>query len=205
MSATKTVAKLDLVKENAAEYAAPKTPALVTVKPAKYLAVTGKGDPKGDGFQGAIGALYAVAFTMKMARKQAGRDYGVAKLEALFWIEPAGREFMKTPRGEWRWTVLIRTPDFIGSRDVASTIAALEAKGKPRVGEVELLTLKESRCVQMLHVGPYEEEAATIAAMKAFAESNDLAIRGRHHEIYLSDPRRVAPSKLRTILRLPVG
>ena len=198
-------AKLDLVKENAAEYATPKTPALVAVKPAKYLAVTGKGDPKGDAFQGAIGALYAVAFTMKMAQKKAGRDYGVAKLEALWWVEPSGREFMKTPRSDWRWTILIRTPDFIGARDVASTVKALAAKGKPRVGEVELITLKEGRCVQMLHIGPYEQEAATIAAMKAFAESNALAIRGRHHEIYLSDPRRVAPSKLKTILRLPVG
>ena len=100
---------------------------------------------------------------------------------------------------------MIRTPDFIGTKELQAAISKLRDKGKPaEVSSVALETLKEGSCVQVLHVGPYDGEAATIAQMKNLAAAEGLSFHGLHHEIYLSDPRRVAPAKLRTILRHPV-
>lgn len=192
----KAIERLDLYKKHRADYVAPKKPALVTIPPAKYLAIAGKGKPGADGFQNDIGALYAVAFTIKMASKFAGRDYGVSKLEGLWWGQ----------RGdEWRWKLLIRTPDFIGEKERAQALETLRAKGKPSdVSKVRLEDLEEGQCVQVLYIGPYDAEAGTIAAMEQFAAGQGLRFHGLHHEIYLSDPRRVAPERLRTILRHPV-
>jgi len=106
---------------------------------------------------------------------------------------------------QWQWRLLIRTPEFITAADLRQARQTLLAKGKgPEVSEVELDTLEEGPCVQMLHVGPYDAEAAAIDAMKQFAADGGLEFRGHHHEIYLSDPRRVPPERLRTILRMPV-
>jgi len=191
-------AKLDLYKKHASEYAAPRTPKLVTIAPARYLTIAGKGEPGGEVFQQRLGALYNMAFTIKMARKFAGRDYAVCKLEGLWW---GGA---KNPK-HWSWKLLIRTPDFIAEAECRETADQLAAKGKdPAVREVLLETLEEGPSVQMLHVGPYTEEAGTIASMESFAREKGLELHGRHHEIYLSDPRRVAPARLRTILRHPV-
>ena len=195
--------KLDLFRKHKAEYVTPKKPVLLTVGPAKYLAVQGKGEPAGAAFQIAIGALYAVAFTIKMTRKFAGKaDYKVAWLEGLWWGPNKAKPFaVKSPR-DWRWKLLIRTPTFVSPRDLARAQRSLLEKGKaPEVRKVKLETIREGRCVQMLHVGPYEAEPATLEAMHEFARSAGLEFRGVHHEIYLSDPRRVPPGKLRTILR----
>ncbi len=109
------------------------------------------------------------------------------------------------PKEKWNWQLLIRTPDFIGRKQLADAVRLLLDKGKPaEVREVELCKLKEGLCVQMLHVGPYEEEERTVRQMLAHASEDSLVFAGKHHEIYLSDPRRVPPEKLRTILRLPV-
>jgi hypothetical protein len=199
-------AKLDLLKKYRAEYVAPKAPVLVTMGPAKYLAVEGRGAPAGAAFRIAVGALYAVAFTVKMTRKFAGKgDYKVAWLEGLWWGPDKRSPLSVRSPKDWRWKLLIRTPTFVTARDLARAQKELLAKGKVReIGQVELETIREGRCVQMLHVGPYDKEPATMEAMLAFAESKGHAFRGVHHEIYLSDPRRTAPSKLRTILRHPV-
>jgi hypothetical protein len=186
------MAKVDLYREHKTEYVAPKTPVFVEVGPAQYLTIDGTGEPGGTEFIAAIGALYNVAFTVKMASKKGGRDYAVAKLEC-FWSGP--RE----------WTLAIRTPDFIGASDLREAIAALKAKGKPAdVGQVGLKNEKEGHVVQMLHVGPYSKIRETVARISAFAEENGSRFRGELHEIYLSDPRRVAPDRLRTVLRHPV-
>jgi hypothetical protein len=200
MPKTAQAEKIDLYKLHKAEYVGPKEPVLVQVGPAKYLTAEGVGAPGGEKFQQAVGALYQVAYTTKMAKKFAGQDYKVCQLEGLWW----GIELMETP-DKWPWKLLIRVPDFISARDLKETAARLKEKGKgePAV-EVRLDTLKEGRCVQVLHTGPYANEPATVARMKALAESKGLAFVGPHHEIYLSDPRRVAPEKLRTILRMPV-
>lgn len=199
-------AKLDLLKRYRAEYVAPKAPVLVTIGPAKYLAFEGRGAPAGADFQTGVGALYAVAFTVKMTRKSAGKgDYKVAWLEGLWWGPDARSPLSVRSPKDWRWKVLIRTPTFVTTRDLARAQRDLLAKGKVReVAKVKLEAIREGRCVQMLHVGPYDKEPATLEAMRAVAESQGYAFRGVHHEIYLSDPRRTAPSKLRTILRHPV-
>jgi hypothetical protein len=202
----KQPAKLDLYKEHKAEYVAPKQPVLVGVKPAKYLAVAGKGKPGSPEFQADIGALYGAAFTIKMTRKFAGQDYRVCHLEGIYWSSETTSDISKFPVESLNWTLLIRVPDFIKQADLTAARKLLEARGKGAAADkVELQALKEGTCVQMLHVGPYDRECDTIRRMMEFATENSLALTGRHHEIYLSDPRRVAPTKLRTILRHPVS
>jgi hypothetical protein len=197
--------KYNVYKEHQADYITPKAPTLVETKPARYLAIASRGDPKGKLFPAKMGALYNVTFTVKMAQKFAGRDYSVSKLEGLWWPDAKYRAFMDAPPDTWNWKLMIRVPEFITAKEVDGAIAKLQKKGKPaEVAEVRLETLDEGRCVQMLHVGPYDAEAKTIAAMTAFAQAKGLAYHGLHHEIYLSDPRRVAPARLRTILRHPV-
>ncbi len=200
----KKAEKVDLYREFSKEYAATRNPALVKVGPATYLSIAGKGAPGGDAFSEAIGALYGIAFTVKMTRKFAGKgDYTVSKLEGLWPDFTSGKAI--PDKNQWNWQMMIRTPKFVTQKDVAQAIAVLQKRGKgAEVQRVRLESLKEGLCVQALHVGPYENECATIAAMKSFAEGEGLKLHGAHHEIYLSDPRRVAPAKLKTILRLPV-
>ncbi len=199
-----TTDKVDLYKGNKKEYAATPKPAVVEIGPAVYLSISGRGAPGGNAFSDAIGALYGVAFTVKMTRKFAGkRDYAVCKLEALW---PNLNWDDTTPdREQWVWQLMIRTPKFVAAKDISQAIKTLMKRGKGAdVQQVELRSLSEGLCVQALHVGPYEDEGKTMATMRAFAERQGLRIAGTHHEIYLSDPRRVAASKLKTILRGPV-
>jgi hypothetical protein len=198
------MAKLDLYKINKADYAAPHKPVLLRIGKANYLGIAGRGAPGGEAFEQAIEALYSVAFTVKMASKFAGRDYGVSKLEGLWWVDSGG-SFIAAPKDKWSWRLLIRTPDFIGGRELEAARKKVGGKGKaPRCKEVELTGLNEDLCVQMLHTGPYDGEPETIREMEAFAGAHGYGFDGLHHEIYLSDPRRVPPEKLRTILRIPV-
>jgi len=187
------IAKLDLYQTYKAEYATPRRPVILRVAEATYLGIAGRGTPGGEAFQEAVGALYAVAFTTKMASKSAGKDYAVCKLEGLW-------------KDQWSWRLLIRTPDFIGTPELEATRRNLAEKGKgPLIDQVELTPLNENLCVQMLHVGPYDREPETIRRMEDFAAGQGYRFNGLHHEIYLSDPRRVTPEKLRTILRMPVA
>src|SRR5215472_1065895 len=198
-------AKIDLYKQHKAEYAATRKPALVKISKGCYLAIEGQGAPGTDVFTASIGALYGVAFTVKMTRKFSGRqDYTVCKLEAQWWSDD-GQDFADAPKPDWRWKLLIRTPDFVTRKEVNDAVAVLVKRGKGKeVERVRLESVSEGKCVQMLHVGPYEEEPTSISFMKAFVAPHGLSFHGRHHEIYLSDPRRVAPQKLKTILRMPV-
>ncbi len=196
--------KLDLFREHKEEYLLAKKPALVKTTIACYLAIDGKGSPGGQAFQDAVGALYGAAYTIKMTRKFAGeQDYKVCTLEALYWQD--GGCCLDLPKEEWRWKMMVRTPSFIKPKDLKNAVAALLEKDKGAlVRQVRLEKLSEGLCVQMLHVGPYDEAARTVAEMRAFCESRNLKPVGRHHEIYLSDPHRVAPEKLRTLFRQPV-
>lgn len=196
---TTTTEKIDFYKTHKSEYATPKQPVVVQVRPAKYLAIQGKGEPGKALFQAQIGALFGAAYTIKMTRKFAGQgDFKVCALEGQFWAFAEGKRTME-------WKLLIRVPAYVGARDLKNAVAALTKKGKDaEVDQLRLETLKEGKCVQVLHVGPYDAERETIARMEAFAKENGLAFRGLHHELYLSDPRRVPPERLRTILRHPV-
>jgi len=197
----KTSETVDLYREYRKEYATSRNPVLVKVGPATYLSISGQGAPGSNAFTEAIGALYGVAFTVKMTRKFAGKgDYVVSKLEGLW------PDFSSSgDKNQWSWQLLIRTPKFVTNKEVTHAVAVLLKRGKSaEVRRVRLESLEEGLCVQALHVGPYENESTAIAAMKSFAEGKGLKLQGVHHEIYLSDPHRVAPAKLKTILRHPV-
>jgi len=197
--------KLDLYKRHKADYAAPKKPVILDVAPARYLSIAGAGSPDDRAFHDAMEGLYGMAYTLKFASKHNGRDFVVCKLEGLWSGWNTGKPPAQQDKSDWKWRLLIRVPDFITEAARAAAVETLIAKGKnPACREVELVTLDEGRCVQMLHVGPYDREMDTIDAMHAHAASEGLRPHGKHHEIYLSDPRRVAPQKLRTILRHPV-
>ena len=195
---------LDLYRSNRSEYSMPKAPRLVRVRQAKYLTVPGRGEPGGEAFTVALGVLYGVAYTIRMAQRQAGQDYKVCKLEGLWWGGDDG-DFSRSAPSQWNWKLLIRMPDFVMPEHVNEAKATLKEKGRdPEVRDVELEEITEGTCVQMLHVGAYAREGDTIAAMKEFAREKGLEFCGRHHEIYVSDPSRVAEEKLKTILRMPV-
>ncbi len=197
--------KLDLFKQHKEEYAKTKNPALVNIGKAQYLAIAGQGAPGGHEFVRAVGAIYAAAYGIKMKSKQAGRDYKVAPLEALWWGTKDEHDFLDEPRDTWNWKVLIRTPDFITKDQLREATTSATKRGKDAaVSDVRLESITEGKCVQVLHKGPYADEPATIAAMDAFANENNLVRNGYHHEIYLTDPNRTAPEKMRTILRQPV-
>ncbi len=201
----KPLEKLDLVALHKTEYVAKRKPILIETKPAQYLAIDGSGAPGGPEFEAKIGALYGMAFTIKMTWKFSGhQDYTVGKLESLWWA-PTGQEFPPGKPEDWQWKLMIRIPEFITQTETAKAVEALAKKGKsPAAGQVKLETINEGRCVQMLHVGPYDREAETVAIMQSFAIAQGLRFAGKHHEIYLSDPRRVPPERLKTILREPV-
>jgi hypothetical protein len=201
-----TKEKLDLYKLHRDDYVAKKDPVLVDLDDARYLVIEGRGAPGGPEFATCIGALYGMAFTVKMTRKMAGLgDYVVCKLEAQWWHGDGKADFDAVPQEKWRWRLMIRTPDFVELAELESAAEKLIEKKKGKsVDRVALQRIGEGRCVQMLHVGPYEKEHETIAIMQAFAGELGLAFHGLHHEIYLSDPRRVAPEKLKTILRRSV-
>jgi hypothetical protein len=198
------VEKIDLYKLHKAEYVTPRQPVLLAIQPARYLSISGTGRPGGEEFQAKVGALYGAAYTLKFESKFAGRDYSVCKLEGLYWTDEGGTGFTTSSMDQCHWDLIVRLPEFVDAALLKAARAKLAAKQVPHCDELALKTLREGRCVQMLHVGPYDRETETIEKMRACAVAAGLEFAGTHHEIYLSDPRRVAPEKLRTILRIPV-
>jgi hypothetical protein len=184
---------------------------VVDVPDLRYLMIDGHGDPNTEpAYVEAIEALYPLAYRLKFASKRAGRDYVVMPLEGLWWADDMSAFTSARDKSRWDWTLMIMVPDWIDEAMVAEAveaIAAEPAKEPPRrLSEVRLATLSEGRCVQTLHVGPYDDEADVLARLHdEFLPDNGLRPTGKHHEIYLSDARKVAPEKLRTILRQPVA
>jgi hypothetical protein len=175
-------------------YRARTVPALVEVPSARFLALDGFGSPGDEGFQEAVGALFALAYGARFALKRAaGTAVKVAPLEGLYGVPVDG---------QLTWTLLLRLPDAVD--DVLLEEARARKRDLPRLEEVEVRSFAEGRCAQVLHVGPYAAEGATIELLHAFIRGHGLELRGRHHEIYLGDPRRARPDRLRTILRQPV-
>ena len=204
----------DYKKEYREFYLPRKKPEIVDVPAMNYIAVRGTGDPnREDGdYQKAIGLLYAIAFTIKMSKRGGHQiegyfDYVVPPLEGFWWQEGV-EGFDYTSKELFHWISVIRLPDFVSRDDFAWAIAEATAKKKQDFSRVEFLTIEEGLCVQMLHIGPYDDEPGSVAMMDAFiAEQgygNDFSDTRLHHEIYLSDVRRTAPEKLRTVLRHPI-
>jgi hypothetical protein len=197
---------IDLKKTLKPFYAASAAkPAFVDVPPMNALMVDGTGDPNGPAFQEAVGSLYSVAYTLKFAfNKGKAIDYPVMALEGL-WCADDPAFFADGKRDEWRWTLFIVLPDIVGKKDVSEAVAAVKKKAKfPRFPEVRLEKFAEGKAAQIMHIGPYAAEGPTIEKLHRFVEEQGYRLRGKHHEIYLGDPRRSAPEKLRTIVRHPV-
>ncbi|TWE13899.1 hypothetical protein FHX69_6029 [Prauserella muralis] len=182
--------------------------AVVDVPEFRYLAVDGRGDPNTSAaYAHALEALYGVAYTLKFASKKTlGRDFVIAPLEGL-WRADDPAVFTARLKDSWDWTMLISQPDWITEDmvDAAVGTVAKKKKDNPALANLRLLTLNEGTCVQILHIGSYDDEAPTLHRLHHhYLPEHGLTFNGDHHEIYLSDPRRTAPAKLRTILRQPV-
>ncbi|KAE8762893.1 GyrI-like domain-containing protein [Georgenia thermotolerans] len=174
----------------------------------RYLMIDGRGDPNtSPAFTEAVQALYPVAYTLKFASKdELGRDYVVPPLEGLWWAEDMDAFTTARDKSRWRWTLMILVPDWIDAAMVAAAIERAGARNRPvRLDDVRLEALAEGRCVQTLHVGAFDDEADVLARLHhEVIPGHGLRPTGKHHEIYLSDFRRVAPERRRTILRQPV-
>lgn len=181
---------------------------VVDVDPQQYLMIDGSGDPNSsERYRDAVSALFGLAYALKfLSRNELGRDHVVMPLEALWWADDMSSFTSARDKSRWSWTTMILVPEWISQEHLERARANLRAKSDPPlVGEVRLEALAEGRCVQTLHVGSYDDEGPVLDAMhNDFIPAHELRMTGRHHEIYLSDVRRVAPEKLRTILRQPV-
>lgn len=173
-----------------------------------FLMIDGAGDPNGSkAYAQAVEALFSVSYAAKfMHRKQGARavDYAVMPLEGLWWADDLSA-FVANDRSQWRWTMMIMQPEVVPRDLVLSAIEAVRRKkALPALDELRLETFAEGLCAQVLHVGPFSEEGPTIERLHAFIEAR-AGLRGKHHEIYLSDVRRADPSRWRTIIRQPMG
>jgi hypothetical protein len=201
--------KLDLKKQWKHLYQ-PKADKIVAVDvpPLTYLMVDGEGDPNiSQSFQEAVEALYSLSYTLKFSLKKSPRaiDYGVMPLEGLWWADDP-RAFHLADKAAWKWTVMILQPEFISRREVDAAFAEVRKKKNPAaLGRVRFESLTEGPSAQILYLGPFAEEGPTIQRMHDFIHAAGKELRGKHHEIYLSDPRRTAPEKLKTILRQPMA
>ena len=203
----------DFKKEYKELYQPKSTPRIVAVPEMNYLAVRGKGDPNGNGaYQQAIGVLYSVAYTLKMSYKTDHRiegffEYVVPPLEG-FWWQDGVKGIDYGNKNAFRWISVIRLPDFVTEKDFAWAVETATAKKGIDCSPAEFLTVDEGLCVQAMHVGPFDDEPATVALMDRHVQENgyvnDFDEHRMHHEIYLSDPRRVAPEKLKTVIRHPI-
>jgi len=204
----------DYKKEYKEFYLPARKPSIVTVPPMNYIAVHGKGDPNDEqgAYKEAVGLLYGIAYTIKMSKKGSHRiegyfDYVVPPLEG-FWRQEGVAGIDYSHKENFEWISVIRLPDFVGEEDFRWARNEASLKKKQDFSKVIFLRIDEGTCVQMMHTGPYDDEPATVQAMHEFADAQgyepDFSDIRLHHEIYLSDPRKTAPEKLRTVVRHPI-
>ena len=204
----------DYKKEYKEFYMPKDKPSIVTVPPMNYIAVRGKGDPNqedGD-YKKAIGMLYGIAFTIKMSKKgdhqiEGYFDYVVPPLEGFWWQDGVtGVDYAH--KDTFNWISVIRLPDFVTKADFDWAVAEATKKKKADFSNVEFFTYEEGLCVQCMHFGSYDDEPATVDKMHAYMTEQgyelDITAERMHHEIYLSDARKVAPEKLKTVIRHPI-
>lgn len=201
----------DFKKEYREFYMPKNKPQIVTVPPANYIAVRGMGDPNEEGgaYKAAIGVLYAVAYTIKMSKmgdhRMAGYfDFVVPPLEGFWWQE--GVDY--SDKSAFHWISVIRLPEFVTKTEFDWAVAEAARKKRLDCSAAEFLTIDEGQCVQIMHVGPFDDEPASVALMDEYLRANgyenDFSDTRLHHEIYLSDARKVAPEKWKTVIRHPV-
>ncbi len=206
----------DYKKEYKDVYRPSKKPSLITMSPISYVAVRGKGDPNEEGgaYQQALQMLYGISFTIKMAPK-AGVElegyfpYVVPPLEGFWALSGEEGTFSSLQKDKLEWISCIRLPEFVTPEIVAWAKDRAAVKKKGDFSLAEYLTVDEGLCVQAMHIGSYDDEPSTISAMRTFAQEMgydfDLSAQRLHHEIYLSDPRRTVPEKLKTVIRIPIA
>lgn len=204
----------DFKKEYKELYMPKNKPSIVDVPAASYIAVRGKGDPNEEGgaYQQAISVLYSVAYTLKMSYKTEHKiegffEYVVPPLEGFWWQEGVpGVDY--SDKAGFNWISVIRVPDFVTRADFDWAVETATKKKKIDCSGAELITVEEGLCVQILHTGPYDDEPATVALMDEYLRQNgyadDFSDTRLHHEIYLSDPRKTAPEKRKTVIRHPI-
>ena len=196
--------KTDLVKQDKEYYSAKKKPEIKEFSELKFLTILGKGEPAGIEFTKAIEALYPLAYGIKKIYKNQEMDFAVPKLEGLWWVN-SEKNALEVPRSEWHWKLLIRIPDFVTSKEFENAkTEVVKKKGIEKINEIAFEKITEGKCIQIMHIGPYSTEPETIKQMKEFMKQNGLVENGLHHEIYISDPRKTIPEKMKTILRQPV-
>lgn len=195
--------KIDLRKDLRKLYSpSAKEPELIKVPRFNFLMIDGEGPPELPKFQSAIQAIYNTAYTLKFTFKSEKRiDYPVMALEGLWWLKQ-GEPFQMGKREDWCWTLMILQPKVVTKAAVTQAIKKIRLKKElPALDELRLEPFAEGLAVQMLDVGPYATEPVTMEKMNAFNADRGLIAYGKHHEIYMSDPRRVKPEKMKTILR----
>ncbi len=200
------MSKLDLRKELKQYYKAKKKPEVIDVPPGKFLTLVGRGEPGGEAYAAALKALYGLSYTLKFKCKAEGRDFTVMALEGLWWWDDPGAFDLESapPRQEWNWKSMIRQPDFVTQEMVDEVRPEVREKRGPAVDDVVLETFHEGLSAQIMHLGPYSEEGPTIRRLHEFIHEEGYNMRGIHHEIYMSDPRRSKPENIKTIIRQPI-
>ncbi len=204
----------DFKKEYKEFYLPKNVPSIVTVPRMNYIAVRGQGDPNMEGgeYKKAIGLLYGIAFTIKMSKMTDHRidgyfDYVVPPLEGFWWQEGIdGIDYSR--KDDFQWISCIRLPDFVREEDFSWAVSEAARKKKEDFSKVGFLPVNEGLCVQCMHIGPYDDEPAAVQRMDEFIEQEgylpDFSAERLHHEIYLSDARKVSPEKLKTVIRHPI-
>lgn len=204
----------DFKKEQKELYLPPKKPTLVVVPKMNYIAVRGQGDPNEEGgeYQKAIGILYAIAYTLRMSYKteytmEGFFEYVVPPLEGLWWQETI-QGYDKNRKEDFQWIALIRLPEFVKKEDFEWAKEQVKSKKKIDCDKANILSMEEGLCVQMMHIGSFDEESSSVAWMDDFLKENgyqnDFSDQRYHHEIYLSDIRKVSSSKWKTVIRHPI-
>lgn len=201
------MASIDLTKTYRESYTAKDTPAVVEIPERPFLMIDGEGDPNTSvAYREALETLYPLAYGLRAEiKKQTGDGYKVMPLEGLWWV-PDMSTFTIDDKSDWLWTAMICVPDLATAAMADEVIPTVTANKKLLAGDkASLESFGDGRSAQILHVGPYAGEAPTIEILHRFIADNGWRRIGKHHEIYLSDPRRSAPAKLRTIIRQPIG
>ncbi|MBX2836267.1 MAG: GyrI-like domain-containing protein [Gammaproteobacteria bacterium] len=200
--------KIDFKKELKHLYtASSKTFQVIDVPVMQFLMIDGHGDPNtAKEYKDALETIYPVAYKLKFLSKSRDRDYVVPPLEGLWWADDMAA-FTSRAKDEWDWTIMLMVPDWISSKDFTSSVAKLKAeKNLPAIEKLRFEKYKEGLSVQKLHIGSYDDEAESLAFLhEQWLPENGYKETGKHHEIYISDPRRTVPEKLKTILRQPVA
>ena len=198
--------KIDLKKELKHLYNPSKEIALVDVPEMNFLMIDGAGDPNtSQDYKDAIESLYAVSYTLKfMVKKEKAVDYVVMPLEGLWWTEPMS-QFTMENKDMWQWTAMIMQPEYVTEELFNRAVEQVQIKKNlPSLSKIKFKSLYEGLSTQLMYIGPYSAEGPTIEKLHNFIEENGYELRGKHHEVYLSDPRRSAPEKLKTVIRQPV-